>query len=66
MPEFGDVREDRVVLYGSAGGEVTELRYAIKATNVGTYTIAPVQATAMYDSTVVGRGAGGKIVVVPR
>jgi len=66
VPEFGDVREDRVVLYGSAAGEVTELRYTMKATNVGTYTIAPVQATAMYDSTVVGRGAGGKIVVVPR
>jgi len=66
VPEFGDVREDRVVLYGTAAGEVTELRYAIKATNVGTYTIAPVQATAMYDSTVVGRGAGGKIMVVPR
>jgi len=65
-PEFGDVREDRVVLYGSADGEVKELKYAIKATNVGTYTVAPVQATALYDSTVVGRGVAGKITVVPR
>jgi uncharacterized protein YfaS (alpha-2-macroglobulin family) len=65
-PEFGDVREDRVVLYGSAEGEVKELKYAIKATNVGTYTVAPVQATALYDSTVVGRGVAGKITVVPR
>jgi uncharacterized protein YfaS (alpha-2-macroglobulin family) len=65
-PEFGDVREDRVVLYGAAGTEATVLKYAVKATNVGTYTIAPIQATALYDSTIVGRGVAGKITVVPR
>ena len=59
-PEFGDVREDRVVLYGAADTEVKELKYAVKATNVGTYTTAPVQATALYDSTVVARGVAGR------
>ncbi len=65
-PEFGDVREDRVVLYGSAYSEVKELRYAIKATNVGKYTVPPVQASALYDSTIVARGTPGKMTVVPR
>lgn len=65
-PEFGDVREDRVVLYGAAGTEATVLKYAVKATNVGTYTIAPIQATALYDSTIVARGVASKIAVVPR
>ena len=65
-PEFGDVREDRVVLYGAAGTEATVLKYAVKATNVGTYTIAPIQATALYDSTIIARGVAGKIAVVPR
>jgi hypothetical protein len=64
--EFGDVREDRVVLYGPATSELEELRYVIKATNVGTYTVPPVQASALYDSTVLARGGAGKIVVVPR
>ena len=66
QPEFGDVREDRVVLYGTADAAVKELRYAVKATNVGTYTVPPVQASALYDSTVVARGTAGKLVVVPR
>jgi len=66
QPSFGDVREDRVVLYGDAQSEVRELRYALKATNVGTYVIPPIQASAMYDSTTYARGAGGHIVVVPR
>jgi len=65
-PEFGDVREDRVVLYGSADSAVKELKYAIKATNVGTYTVPPIQATALYDSTVIARGAAGKLTVVAR
>ncbi|HEY4184728.1 MAG TPA: alpha-2-macroglobulin [Polyangia bacterium] len=66
QPEFGDVREDRVVLYGAAESAVKELKYAIKATNVGTYVVPPIQATALYDSTVIARGTAGKLVVVPR
>ena len=66
QPEFGDVREDRVVLYGTAESAVKELRYAVKATNVGTYTVPPIQASALYDSTVSARGTAGKLVVVPR
>ncbi|HEY8927218.1 MAG TPA: hypothetical protein VIU64_22700, partial [Polyangia bacterium] len=65
-PEFGDVREDRVVLYGAAATEAQVLKYNIKATNVGSYTVAPIQATALYDSTVAARGVAGKITVVPR
>ena len=64
--EFGDVRDDRVVLYGPAAAEMEELRYVIKATNVGTYTVPPVQARALYDNTVFARGQAGKLVVVPR
>jgi uncharacterized protein YfaS (alpha-2-macroglobulin family) len=64
--EFGDVREDRVVLYGPAAAEMEELRYVIKATNVGTYTVPPVQVRALYDNTVFARGQAGKLVVVPR
>jgi uncharacterized protein YfaS (alpha-2-macroglobulin family) len=63
---YGDVREDRVVFYGTASSEVKELVYAVKATNVGTYTIPPILAESMYDRSVLSRGTGGRIKVVKR
>jgi len=63
---YGDVREDRVVFYGSATGEVKELVYAVKATNVGTYKIPPILAESLYDRSVLSRGTGGTIKVVKR
>ncbi len=66
MLEYGDVREDRVVLYATANKEIQEFIYAIKATNVGSYAIAPILANSMYDRTVVARGLGGKITVVKK
>jgi alpha-2-macroglobulin len=65
-PDYGDVREDRVVLFGAVGKDAVQFVYVIKATNVGTYTVPPIMAESMYDRSVVARGVGGKIVVVPR
>jgi uncharacterized protein YfaS (alpha-2-macroglobulin family) len=65
-PSFGDVREDRVVLYGTAEPQVRELVYAARATNTGTYVVPPVMADAMYDRSVVSRSVAGKITVTPR
>jgi uncharacterized protein YfaS (alpha-2-macroglobulin family) len=61
--DYGDVREDRVVLYTSAESSVSELVYVLKATNVGTYRTAPALVDSMYDRSVLGRSTGGKIVV---
>lgn len=60
---YGDVREDRVVLYTEAETGMKELVYILKATNVGTYRVAPILADSMYDRSVVGRGTGGSITV---
>jgi len=65
-PDYGDVREDRVVLYGAAGKDSKEFVYVLKATNIGTYTVPPIMAESMYDRSVVARGLSGKIVVVAR
>src|SRR5262249_54096889 len=35
--DYGDVREDRVVLYGQAGDKTTEFIYSIKAVSAGTF-----------------------------
>jgi hypothetical protein len=63
-PDYGDVREDRVVLYGSVGNEVLEFVYAIRATNAGSFAVPPLQGESMYDRSVMARSAGGKIRVV--
>jgi uncharacterized protein YfaS (alpha-2-macroglobulin family) len=66
IADYGDVREDRIVLFGDAGTDVKKFVYAIKATNVGKYTVPPIQAEAMYDRSVVARSLAGKIEVVAR
>lgn len=63
-PDYGDVREDRVVLYGSVGNEVVEFVYAIRATSAGSFAVPPLQGESMYDRSVLARSAGGKIRVV--
>ena len=63
-PEYGDVREDRVVLYGSVGNDLQEFVYGIRATNVGTFAVPPLQGESMYDRSVIARSAGNKIRVV--
>ncbi len=61
--QYADMREDRVVFYANANGEVSEIVYRIKATNVVRMYAATAYGEAMYDRAVVGRSASGKIEV---
>ena len=61
--EYADVREDRVVLYGTIGADVKEFVYKIKATNTGTYVVPPTFGESMYDRSVQARSLGGKLTV---
>jgi uncharacterized protein YfaS (alpha-2-macroglobulin family) len=61
--EYADMREDRVVFYVEANQEMSEIVYRIKATNVGNYTVPPAYGEAMYDRSVMGRSAAGKLAV---
>ncbi|MBI2891512.1 MAG: alpha-2-macroglobulin family protein [Nitrospirae bacterium] len=65
-PDYADVREDRVLLFGTVPGRTSEFVYRIGATNKGTYVVPPVFAEAMYDRSVRARGLAGKIVVGDR
>jgi uncharacterized protein YfaS (alpha-2-macroglobulin family) len=62
-PEYADVREDRVVLYGWVGPEAKEFVYRVKATNRGTFVLPPPFAESMYDRTVKARGLPGVVKV---
>ena len=61
QPEYVDIREDRVVIYGSIGEEAREFVYRIKATNKGEFAVPPSFGESMYDRTVTSMGAGKKI-----
>ncbi|PXV60615.1 hypothetical protein SAMN04487785_102341 [Dyella jiangningensis] len=64
--EYADIREDRVVLYGSATSDVGEFVYRIKATNAGKFIVPPAYGEALYDRRVQARTAGGKTLEVVR
>ncbi|HVE87221.1 MAG TPA: alpha-2-macroglobulin, partial [Myxococcales bacterium] len=62
-PEYVDVREDRVVIYGMVDSSVSEFVYRIKATNEGQFTMPPAFAEGMYDRRVRARSASGTVKV---
>jgi alpha-2-macroglobulin len=62
-PDYADVREDRVVLYGTVGPEAREFVYRVKATNRGTFVLPPAFAESMYDRKVRARGLPAQVKV---
>lgn len=61
--DYVDVREDRLLAFGSITGNETEIHYRIKATNPGSYAIPPPQAEAMYHQKIRARGISGTLTV---
>ena len=51
IKDYGEAREDRVILFGQAGTNLTEFRYPVKAVTAGTFVLPVVTAEAMYDRT---------------
>ena len=66
QPDYVDLREDRVVLYGAIDKDANEFVYRIKATNAGTFVVPPAYGEGMYDRTVKARSLGGTITVEKR
>lgn len=63
LPEYVDIREDRVVIYGMVDKSAKEYVYKIKATNTGNYVIPPLFAEGMYDRRIQGRSISDKMTV---
>mgnify|MGYP001809708013 CR=1 FL=1 len=51
-PSYVDIREDRVVFFGSVGPELKTFEYRAKSVNSGTFTVPPLFAEAMYDKKI--------------
>ncbi|MBX7229595.1 MAG: alpha-2-macroglobulin family protein [Burkholderiaceae bacterium] len=62
--ENSDVREDRVVFYGNFTNSISEIRYRIKATNTGNFTVPPAFAESLYDRTLQARSTSSGLTVV--
>ena len=60
---YADVRDDRVVIYGTATRSVSEFIYRIRATNAGSFTVPPAYGESMYDRTIQARSLGTRIQV---
>ena len=63
---FADVREDRVVIYASAGNAVQTYSYRIRATNAGEFVVPPAWAQGLYEGERQARSLAGKVVVGAR
>jgi len=61
--EYADIREDRVVFYGTANRNAAEFSYRIKATNAGRFTVPPAYAESMYERGVQARSSAGSLTV---
>ncbi len=61
--DYVDIREDRVVYYGSFDSNVRELTYKVKLTTSGTFIIPPSYVESMYDRSIRGLSKAGRFVV---
>ncbi|OUS24764.1 alpha-2-macroglobulin [Gammaproteobacteria bacterium 45_16_T64] len=57
--DYVDIREDRVVFYGSFDSSVRELTYKVKLTAAGKFSIPPSFAESMYDRSITAISTAG-------
>ncbi|NQT62533.1 MAG: alpha-2-macroglobulin family protein [Candidatus Marinimicrobia bacterium] len=53
-PEHTEIREDRLIFYGTVSPEVQEVSYSLRAINKGSFTVPPLYGESMYDRTIFG------------
>jgi uncharacterized protein YfaS (alpha-2-macroglobulin family) len=63
FPDYADLREDRVILYGRATDRIQEFSYRIKATNAGSYMVPASYGESMYNPSIRARSAAGHLTV---
>jgi len=49
IPEFLDMRDDRITMFTTATGYIKNFYYLVRVVSKGTYKMGPVSADAMYD-----------------
>ena len=62
-PDYVDLREDRVLIFGSVTPSAQEFIYRIKPGNKGSYVVPPTFAEGMYDRSVRAVGTASTMTV---
>jgi alpha-2-macroglobulin len=62
-PDYLDMRDDRIVLYGSISKDAATFVYRLRATHAGVFTSPAPYAEGMYSKQQ-GRGVAGKLEIV--
>lgn len=60
-PDYLDLREDRMVLYGTIGKDAATFVYRLRATHTGVFQTPAPFAEGMYRPKLQGRGVAGKL-----
>jgi uncharacterized protein YfaS (alpha-2-macroglobulin family) len=61
--DYKDVREDRVVFYGSFTDRITEISYRVKLTSAGDFVVPAAYAGSMYDRSIQANTRPGRFTV---
>lgn len=62
--DFMNMRDDHLEAFGTlAAGETRKVVYTVRVVTSGKFTVPPIEAEAMYDSTLWARDKGGTAVV---
>lgn len=61
--DYRDIREDRVVIYGSFTDRMTEIRYRVKLTSAGSFVVPAAFAASMYDRSIQSNTKPGRFEV---
>ncbi|QRR02978.1 alpha-2-macroglobulin family protein [Dyadobacter sandarakinus] len=61
IPQYFDVRDDRLHLFTHAGAQKTMFYYQVRAVSKGTFTVGPAAADAMYQGEYHSYSGGGRI-----
>lgn len=64
QPEYVDVRDDRLVLYGTATRDVQTFTFRVRAVNAGRYQAPPPYAEALYDPVLQARGTATQLEIL--
>ena len=61
VPEYTDIRDDRVSFFVNAGGKQQKFYYMVRATSKGTFKQGPVSADAMYNGQYYSYHGSGEV-----
>lgn len=61
--DYVDIREDRVIFFGSVEPQSREITYRIKATSAGQFVVPPVFGKSMYNPVIKAQGTAGNMTV---